>query len=114
MTDVLLPEQYLESLKRAIEEKKQELKDLEIAYAKISTALASPANEQQKDEEIKKMKIAGALREYHKGRRKKMADRIIAEIPNWKDCSRFYLAEKINATVDAINKIFEEDSRFKQ
>lgn len=114
MTDILLPGEYLNSLKIAIEEKKQELQDLEVAYAKISAALSSTTTQQQNCQEIKKMKIADSLREHHKRRRKQMADRIIAEIPNWKQCSRFDIAKKIHATVDAVNRIFEEDPRFRQ
>ena len=114
MAGVMLPEEYLKTLKQAIAAKKKELEELELAYAKISKALIPEPQNKEDADKIKRQKLAEAQRQHHKRRRKEMADRIIKEIPNWQQYKPWELAREIGATLDAINKIFEEDERFKK
>lgn len=113
MSDIMLPEEYLKTLEKAITDKKEELAQLELAYAKISEALnLSPMSKQDADK-IKRQKLAEAQRQHHKRRRKEIADRILNEIPDWQKYKPWELSKKVGATLDAVNKIFEEDDRFK-
>ncbi len=116
MADVLLPEQYLETLKVAIAQKKNELEKLELVYAKIAKALAPDSGSPEDAKELTRQRIAEAQRQHHARRRKEIADRILAEHPNWKQYKgrEWELAGMMTkVTPDAICRIFSEDERFK-